>query len=114
MVAIMFFINHIPGAENIAADAFSQLVKPHVSKSHQLNIITEEEVVPAQTGPIDKHDAAGIALRSVREEVQNQNITTFLRNHLIRRPGVRPSPCITVLWDTSELTRYLNLQRLAD
>ena len=60
-----FFIDHIPGAENIPADAFSRQVKPHVSKSHQLNIITEEEVVPAQTGPIDEHDAVDIALHSV-------------------------------------------------
>jgi hypothetical protein len=65
---LSLFINHIP--ENISADAFSRLVKPHVCKSHQLNtiIITEEEVFPAQTGSIDEHDAAGIALHSVREE----------------------------------------------
>jgi hypothetical protein len=63
-----YFYQSYPGTENIPADAFSRLVKPHVSKSHQLNIITEEEVVPAQTGPIDEHDAVGIALNSVREK----------------------------------------------
>jgi hypothetical protein len=62
-----FFIDHIPGVDNIPADAFSRLVKPHVSKVSALNVITEEEAVPVQPGSAEEHGAADIALRSALE-----------------------------------------------
>jgi hypothetical protein len=43
-----FFIDHIPGVDNMPAEAFSRLVKPHINKVSALNVITEEEVVPVQ------------------------------------------------------------------
>jgi hypothetical protein len=62
------FIDHIPGVENIPADAFLRLVRPHVSKTSALKVITEEEMVPVQLRSVKKHGAADIALRSALEE----------------------------------------------
>jgi hypothetical protein len=62
-------VENIPGVENIPADAFSRLVKPHVSKISALNVITEEGMSPVQPGSVEEHGAADIALRSALEEV---------------------------------------------
>ena len=41
-----FHIEHIPGVDNIPADAFSRLVEPHVGKTVQLNALTRSQGGP--------------------------------------------------------------------